>query len=84
MWCYRDFVSNYLKMFLNETVMNEGNYFIFRCSSFRRKSGVCIYKVRSGKDEWNSKGCKDTEGKNLKRIFVSEIHNSECKLIKTM
>ena len=42
--------------------MNEGNYFIFRCSSFRRRSGVYIFKVPQGDNKWNSEWKKDTEG----------------------
>ena len=44
--------------------MNEANYFIFRCSSSRTKSGVYISKVPHRDDEWNSKWRKDTEGEN--------------------
>ena len=40
--------------------MNEANYFLFRCSSSRRKSGVYIFKVPQG-DINNFKGRKDAE-----------------------
>ena len=65
--------------------MNEANYFIFRCSSSRTKSGVYIFKIPQGDDEWNSKWRNDTEGENHKKnIFVCAMHNSEYQLIKSM
>ena len=46
--------------------MNESNCFIFRYSNFKRKSGVDIFKVPQGDNEWNSKWKKYTEGENSK------------------
>ena len=64
--------------------MKETNYFIFRCSNSRRKSGAYIFKVPQGEDEWNSEMRKDTEGENRKKkIFVCEIYYSEYQLIHT-
>ena len=51
--------------------MNDANFFIFRCSSSRRKSCVYIFKVLQGEDEWNSKWKKDTEGENAEKITYS-------------
>ena len=47
--------------------MKETNYFIFRCSNSRRKSGAYSFKVPQGEDEWNSEMRKDTEGENRKK-----------------
>ena len=55
----------------------------FPVQVLRRKSGVYIFKVPPGDDEWNYKWRKDTEGENPKnRIFVCEIHYSKYQLIK--
>ena len=55
----------------------------FAVQVLRRKSGVFIFKVPQGDDEWNYKWRKDTEGENPKnRIFVCEIHYSKYQLIK--
>ena len=39
------------KAFLNEILMNEANYFIFRRSSSRRKAGVYSFKLPPGEGE---------------------------------
>ena len=59
--------------------MNEENYFIFRSSSSRGKSGVS-----QGDDEWGSNWRKDIQVENDKKIFAWEIHCSEYQLIKDM
>ena len=49
--------------------MKEENYFIFRCSSYVRKSGVYILKVSQKDNEQNCKWRKDNEGENPKKRF---------------
>ena len=51
-------------------VINEANYFIFRCSSSKKKIW-CLYflKVPQRDNEWNSKWRKDTEGENPKKYL---------------
>ena len=67
-----DYVSKYPKALLNEIVMNKANYFIFRCSSSKKKIW-CLYflKVPQSQrdDEWNSKRRKDTNGESPKKYF---------------
>ena len=53
--------------------MNESNCFIFRYSNFKRKSGVDIFKIPQGDDEWNSKWKKYTEGENSKTYLLKNI-----------
>ena len=53
--------------------MKETNYFIFRCSNSRRKSGAYSFKVPQGEDEWNSEMRKDTEGENRKKKKSSSV-----------
>ena len=50
-----------------------------------RKSGVYIFNVAQGDDEWNYNWRKDNEGENPKKnIFVCEIYYSKYQLIKSM
>ena len=73
------------------------NYSIFRCLSSRKKSGVAIFKVPQGEDEWSSNWRKSIIGvvtkdhvidkalreKIMKKyIFVCENHYSEDQLIR--
>ena len=78
-----DYVSKYPKALLNEIVMNKANYFIFRCSSSKKKIW-CLYflKVPQSQrdDEWNSKRRKDTNGESPKNISICEIHYSKDNL----
>ena len=55
---------------MNKIVMNEANYFIFRCSSSKKKIW-CLYflKVLQRDDEWNSKRRKDTKGESPKKYY---------------
>ena len=46
------FFSKYPKAFLNEKVMNQIT--LFFAVQVLRKSGVYIFKVPQGDDEWNS------------------------------
>ena len=45
------------------------NQIIFCGSSFGRRSGVYIFKVPQGNNEWISKWRKDTESENLKKYL---------------
>ena len=57
----------------------------FAVQVLRRKSGVYIFKVPQGEDEWNYKWRKDTKGENpTSNIFICEIHHSKYQLIKSM
>ena len=61
------------------------NSLFFFAQLLRRKSGVYIFQVPQGGDEWNSKWRKEIKGENPKKnIFVSEIHYSKYQLIKIM
>ena len=75
------------------------NCSIFGCSSSRRKSGVAIFKVPQGDDEWSSNWRKSiisvvTKDRVIdkalrerimkKNIFVCEKHYSEDQLIRCM
>ena len=75
------------------------NCSIFGCSSSRRKSGVAIFKVPQGDDEWSCNWRKSiisvvTKDRVIdkalrerimkKNIFVSKKHYSEDQLIRCM
>ena len=75
------------------------NCSIFGCSSSRRKSGVAIFKVPQGDDEWSCNWRKSiisvvTKDRVIdkalrerimkKNIFVCEKHYSEDQLIRYM
>ena len=51
--------------------MNEANYFIFRCSSYKKKIRCYIFKAPQEDDEWNYKWRKDTDGENPKIVSLS-------------
>ena len=51
--------------------MNEVNYFIFRCSSSKKKIQYLYFlKVLQKDDEWNSKRRKDTKGESSKKYLT--------------
>ena len=75
------------------------NCSIFGCSSSRRKSGVAIFKITQGDDEWSCNWKKSiisvvTKDRIIdkalrerimkKNIFVCERHYSEEQLIRCM
>ena len=51
--------------------MNEVNYFIFHCSSSKKKFWCLYFESTSGGDESNSKRRKDTKRANPRRISPS-------------
>ena len=64
-----DFVSNNRKAFLNETVINEANYFTFRSSSSRKKFSIYFLRVAPGNYEWNTKQRKTLTDRTLKKYL---------------
>ena len=64
-----DYVSKYSKAFLNEIVMNEANYFIFRCSSSKKKIWSKYLKGPSVKYV-RSKGEGGGQGKSVHLLFL--------------
>ena len=64
--------------------MHEANYFTFRSSSSRKKSGIYFFRVPPGNNDWNTKWRKALRERILKIIFVCEIHYPEYQLIMIM
>ena len=56
-------------------IINGTNYFIFCCSSSRRKIGVYVFKVPQRDDKSSSNQRKDTEGENQKISSMIDILN---------